>query len=124
MINLEEILKRIEEDNTVEKTTKELKELGLNDYYIKKACENGSLEKISRGKYKVVTVEKNMERIESFRAFAGAVFSNDFESAYDNLVENIKKQNNHDYDCHLKLYSIMLKNCYLVIKTLVSQMIF
>lgn len=32
MINLEEILKRIEEDNTVEKTTKELKELGLNDY--------------------------------------------------------------------------------------------
>lgn len=109
MINLEEILKRIEEDNRVEKTTKELKELGLNDYYIKKACENGSLEKISRGKYKVVTVEKNMERIESFRAFAGAVFSNDFESAYDNLVENIKKQNNHDYDCHLKLYSIMLK---------------
>lgn len=109
MINLEEILKRIEEDNTIEKTTKELKELGLSDYYIKKACENDSLERISRGKYKVVAVEKNKKRIESFNAFVRAVFSNDFECAYENLVINVKNQTSHDYDSHIKLYSIMLK---------------
>lgn len=43
MINLNEILKGIEKEGIVEKTTKELKEAGLNDYYIKKAVRSGAL---------------------------------------------------------------------------------
>lgn len=109
MINLEEIMKEIEKGSKTEKTTKELKDSGLNDYYIKKAIENGYLEKISRGKYKVVGVEKNKNRNQAFQNFAGAVFSNDFESAYDNLLVNLKNQTTHDYDYHLKLYFILLK---------------
>lgn len=109
MLKLEEILKRIEGYKEEVTTTKELKSLGLNDYYIKKACENCSLKKISRGKYEVVAVVKNKKNEKSFAAFAKSVFSNDFESAYNYLVENVKNQTNHDYDYNLKLYSILLK---------------
>lgn len=109
MINLEEIMKRVEEDWNIEKTTKELKAEGLNDYYIKKALENGSLEKITRGKYKVVAVAKRKLRNKAFKAFANAVFKSDFKSAYDNLLINLENQTNNDYVYHLKLYFLLLK---------------
>lgn len=109
MINLEEIMQKIEDDWDVEKTTKELKAEGLNDYYIKKALENGSLEKIIRGKYKVVAIDKRRKRNRTFRDFAYAVFKNDFETAYENLLINLENQTTNEYVYHLKLYFLLLK---------------
>ena len=109
MINLTEILKEIEETGIVERTTKELKENGLNNYYIKKAIEAGALEKISHGKYKVVNAEKNINRRMAFSKFTKAIFRNDFEAAYEALCINLANQTSHDYDYNLKLYFILLR---------------
>lgn len=109
MVNLEEIIQRIEESCNPNKTTNELKSAGLNDYYIKKALANGSLEKITRGKYKVVAIEKRMKRNKSFKWFVNAVFKNDYVTAYDNLLINLENQTNNDYIYHLKLYFLLLK---------------
>ncbi len=109
MIDLEKIIKKLEDSNIEERTTKELKELGLNDYYIKKALEEGALEKVARGKYKVVNLNKDKKKWEAFKQFANAVFNNDFEAAYDHLLENYKNQTNHDYEHHIKMYFILLK---------------
>lgn len=109
MIDLEKTLKELEKDNILEITTKELKERGLTDYYIKKALTNGSLEKTSRGKYQVVNVMKKKKRLDAFKEFVNAVFNNRYEEAYDYLLENYQNQTTHDYDHHLKLYFILLK---------------
>lgn len=109
MINLEETLKKLEEGKEKEKSTAELKSLGLNDYYIRKAVENGSLEKISRGKYKVVNVEKNLKRRQAFGNFQKAVFNRDYEKAYDYLLINYQNQTSDDYIYHLKYYFLLLQ---------------
>lgn len=109
MINLEEIMKKIENENELEKTTSELKSLGLNDYYIKKAVENGRLEKISRGKYKVLNVEKEKKCYQSFGKFVKAVFKQDFETAYDNLLINYQNKTSDNYIYHMKYYFILLQ---------------
>lgn len=56
MIDYELILSSIVERGIPTRTTKELKDFGLNDYYIKKATEEGQLKKISRGNYELVAV--------------------------------------------------------------------
>ncbi len=109
MINLEETLKIIEEEGSLEKSTKELKEAGLNDYYIRKAIESGALAHISHGKYKMLNVEKEILRRQSFNNFMKEVFKNNFEEAYTHLVKNLENQSNHDYDYNLKLYFLLLK---------------
>lgn len=109
MINLEEILKKLAEGKEKEKSTAELKSLGLSDYYIRKAVENGSLEKISRGKYKVVNVEKDLKRRQAFGNFQKAVFNRDYEKAYDYLLINYQNQTSDDYIYHLKYYFLLLK---------------
>ena len=109
MINLEETLKIIEEEGSLEKSTKELKEAGLNDYYIRKAIESGALARISHGKYKMLNVEKEILRRQSFNNFMKEVFKNNFEEAYTHLVKNLENQSNHDYDYNLKLYFLLLK---------------
>lgn len=109
MINLDEKLEEIVSERKCEITTKELNEKGINKYYIKKALDTKALEKISRGKYRVTAVAKENRRINSFNTFVRAVFSNDFEKAYDNLLISIENQTNHDYEYHIKLYSLLLK---------------
>lgn len=109
MINLEETLKIIEEEGSLEKSTKELKEAGLNNYYIRKAIESGALARISHGKYKILKVEKEIFRRQSFNGFIREVLKGNFDKAYTHLVKNLESQSNHDYDYNLKLYFLLLK---------------
>lgn len=108
MLDLEIIISEIVKYGKEELTTKELLERGLNNYYIKKAVDKGELEKIDRGKYKVVNVIKSKQRDYLFKKFIGYVFSNDFEKAYDALLSNLECQINHNYDNHLRTYFILL----------------
>lgn len=111
MIDLETIMKRIEALGVEEITTKELKKYGLNDYYIKKAIQDGKLEKIYRGKYRLTNIvnEKFKKAYHYFNQFKINIFNRDFYAAYDSLYNNMLNKTNHNYDNHLVLYFTLLK---------------
>ena len=56
MLDLELIMQQIEEKQVEELTTKELKDNGLNKYYIKKAVDLGKLEKIKKGIFGLINL--------------------------------------------------------------------
>lgn len=109
MIDLETIMRKIEETGVEERTTKELKEYGLNDYYIKKAVQEGRIEKIDRGKYKIIKIMKDRIMQQSFHEFKRNIFQRNFSEAYDSLYTNMINQTSHDHDNQLILYFTLLK---------------
>lgn len=108
MVDLNAILKKIEGQNQLKFTTKELLEQGFNHYYIKKALENHILVRISKGKY-VMQQRADCKRRTAFKKFSTYVLDNDFDNAYYALVQNIENQVDHTYDNHLQLYGLLLK---------------
>ncbi len=109
MIDLKEIINQLEETNIEERTTKELKEYGLNDYYIKKAIQEGKIKKIERGKYQITKITKDKNKQQTFKLFTKNIINGKFEEAYKSLCINLQNQTTHDYDNHLMLYFILLK---------------
>lgn len=98
--------------NNQELTAKTLGELGINYYYIKVLCDKGLLEKKSRGIYKVKYVREdnlNHLRFKAFHFFKESVLNGNYDKAYYWLGELVKYQENHEYDNHMKIYAILLK---------------
>lgn len=109
MIDLKIIINQLEESNIEERTTKELKEYGLNDYYIKKAVQEGKIKKVERGKYQITKLAKDKIKQQTFKLFIKNIINDEFEEGYKNLCINLQNQTTHDYDNHLMLYFTLLK---------------
>lgn len=99
--------------------TKELIELGLNNYYIAKLVENGVFTKISRGNYEYINKLKEEPKEETkgqskiardeFNKFTNSIFAREYDKAYYHLKKNFDTKTTHDYDNHLRLYALLLK---------------
>jgi len=91
MINYYEIMKNLEKYSHTIKTTKELKEAGLNKYYIKKAVSEKKLKKVARGKYRI-----NSEFI-IYNNLKSHICNKQFEEAYNDLKNNEFKKENKSF---------------------------
>lgn len=100
MIDYKLILQNLKKDPTKTITTKKLKELGLNDYYIKKAVTEKKLKKIARGKYIVISNEIIYNNLKTH------IYNKQFEEAYNDLQLILKENNQIQY----KYYLILLNN--------------
>ena len=97
--------KSIIDNLTGEITTQQLKEKGLNDYYIKKAIEDNLIERISRGKYKIIKKEEYI----FFDKFFMLIMSEKFQEAYDLLICTMKERYNSRYETHNRIYILLLE---------------
>ncbi len=104
MIDYKKIIEELKNKKILKLTSKDLKEYGLNDYYIKKATSEGLLNKIERGKYTIIKKEYSI-----FNLFVKSVKENDFENAYKYLYKLTNTNINNDYDNHNRIYFLLLK---------------
>lgn len=90
-----------------------MEDLGITSYYITKFTNEGILEKVSRGIYRVPTLTNPNEFNENtpnyFKNFKNLVLDEKYEKAYYALIDCVEKSNSHNYDNHCRVYFILLE---------------
>ena len=97
-----------------ELTKKELESAGISTYFIKIFMESEIISRVSRGVYKVsFTKNEKNEQLHNmfkyFNRFKFKVLDGKYIEAYYALMENFKLQDSHNYDNHMRVYFILLK---------------
>lgn len=107
----EKLLNSIDKDTILK--SKDLVILGINNYYIKKLVDADILEVVSRGNYKYKGKNEEREltqrKFELFHIFKTKVLEEKYEEAYEFLMKNYHVQTTHNYDNHMRIYFIFLK---------------
>lgn len=117
MKNLDEVKQQLSKYADLTLKTRELNELEINNYYIKKLCEEGVLIHSNRGEYKVnitkpkkkIFMSVSKKRYSYFERFRDAVLKNEYVSAYAEFKKMLEHQTNHNYDNHMRIYALLLK---------------
>lgn len=117
MKNLDEVKQQLTKYADLTLKTKELNELEINNYYIKKLCEEGVLIHSNRGEYKVnipkpkkkIFMSISKKRYSYFEKFRDAVYKNEYVNAYAEFKHMLEHQTNHNYDNHMRIYALLLE---------------
>lgn len=97
-----------------ELTKAELINLGISAYYIKVFMDSDVISRVSKGVYKVSfkknkELENNQKMFRLFHRFRYKVLDGKYVEAYHELMENYKLQDSHNYDNHMRIYFIFLR---------------
>lgn len=113
-MSLEELRKKLEDENGKILNTKTILEKGISSYYIKKLEESNILEKKERGKYLVLIPQKAKENKVAIKNKKISQYKNNvrcynFVKAYESLIEFYNLQTNeHSYE-YIYINLVLLK---------------